>query len=151
MTPPAVHDFDFITKLVHGYTGEALSEIPPQTERKVVTLKRKAVTKPFGADILEEVNHTYTQTEIDGELEPVRISRRTYSVVGIVPRSSSSKELCLNDIILRVDGRNPPRNWIAEQRQKLSLHLEVLRSTRITEEGCHYDPCDKKMPLNVKL
>ena len=128
MKPPAVHDFDLLTKLVNGYRGKTLAERSPHAEIKVITLKRKTTGKSFGADILEEVDHIHTETEIDGELEPVQISRRTYSVIGIVPRSSSSKVLRLNDIILRVDGRKPPRNWITEQRGRLSLQLEVLRT-----------------------
>lgn len=100
-------------------------------QRQSVTLSRTTLEVDFGADILEEVRCTHTQTDVDGKLLPVTIRKRRYTVVGLVPGSCCARLLRLNDVVEAVDGRTAYRDWVVDAQSRRSIHLLVSRAPRI--------------------
>ena len=82
----------------------------------------------FGVDILESVDETYCLTTIDGSLEPVILTRRTFRVTGVVPGSIASGKLKVNDVIREVDGVRISSALLKRLKHQKCTILRILRT-----------------------
>jgi hypothetical protein len=92
-----------------------------------VVLRRTRLTDFFGVDVQEVIVRVDTTTDIDGEQRPIRITKRSYTVVNVLPDSHCDGRLRVGDVVLCVDGRRPYGNWIEDQRKWYTLRLQVRR------------------------